>query len=103
MSVAPLHDQKTLASGSSDKTIRLWDLTTGTCVKTLKGHINDVNSVALLHDNKTLASGSDDKTIRLWDLASALASDETEIRADGYETPEAEGEDNVFLGGGDDY
>ena len=60
-------DGKTLASGSEDNTIRLWDVDTAHHIATLKGHRNDVSSVAFSPDGKTLASGSWDDTIRLWD------------------------------------
>jgi WD40 repeat protein len=61
-------DGKTLASGSDDKTIKLWNLETGKEIRTLQGHDNFVNSVSFSPDGKTLASGSDDKTIKLWNL-----------------------------------
>ena len=63
-------DGKTLASGSTDDTIRLWDVATGRPIgKPLTGHTSSVSSVAFSPDGKTLASGSDDDTIRLWDVA----------------------------------
>ena len=60
-------DGKTLASGSMDKTIKLWDAQTGALRQTLTGHSNGVHALAFSPDGKTLASGSDDKTIKLWD------------------------------------
>jgi WD40 repeat protein len=57
-----------LASGSYDKTIRLWDLATGAETARLEGHSRTVNALCMLPDGR-LASGSDDHTIRLWDLA----------------------------------
>jgi WD40 repeat protein len=64
-------DGKTLASGSYDKTIKLWDVATGKELATPTSHTNRVYSVAFSPDGKTLASGSLDKTIKLWDVPSA--------------------------------
>ena len=68
-SVAFSPDGTTLASGSDDDTIKLWDVATGTLKATLEGHTESVNSVAFSPDSSTLASGSGDKTIKLWDVA----------------------------------
>ncbi|MEH1825984.1 MAG: ribosome assembly protein 4, partial [Nostoc sp.] len=66
-------DGKTLASGSGDKTIKLWDVSTGKALKTLTGHSSTVNSIGFSPDGKTLASGSDDNTIKLWDVSKGKA------------------------------
>ena len=59
-------DGKTLASGSGDNTIKLWNVATGKERVTHKGHTDNVHSVAFSPDGKTLASGSEDGTIKLW-------------------------------------
>ena len=60
-------DGATLASGSRDKTVRLWDTETGELKRTLTGHTEDIVGVAFSPDGVMLASGSWDKTVRLWD------------------------------------
>ncbi|PLZ99732.1 hypothetical protein CI592_19260, partial [Fischerella thermalis CCMEE 5328] len=62
-------DGKILASGSSDKTIKLWDIATGKVIKTLT-YGSSVTNITFSPDGKLLAAGSSDKTIKLWDIAS---------------------------------
>ncbi len=74
-SVAFSLDGKTLVSGSSDKSVKLWDVASRQDLATLKGHEDYVWSVAFSPDGKTLASaggdvpliaGKRDFAIRLW-------------------------------------
>ena len=62
-------DGKYIASGSGDKTVRVWDATTDTCIHTLTDHTNEVISVSWSPDGKHIASSSDDTTIRIWDAS----------------------------------
>ncbi|KAK3305078.1 uncharacterized protein B0T15DRAFT_383696, partial [Chaetomium strumarium] len=66
-SVAWSHDARRLASASYDKTVKIWDPTTGQCVATLEGHSGSVNSVAWSPDARRLASASSDETVKIWD------------------------------------
>jgi eukaryotic-like serine/threonine-protein kinase len=66
--VALSGDGQTLASGSEDKTIKLWNPKTGQLKKTLFGHTDAVKSIALSLDGHLLASGGTDRTIKLWNL-----------------------------------
>ena len=59
-------DGQTLASGSADRTIRLWNPNNGKLKTTFTGHTDVVEVVAFSPDGRTLVSGSRDTTIRLW-------------------------------------
>ena len=67
VSVAFSPDGNTLASGSSDETVRLWDAEIGSLTHTLTGHTDAVVSVVFSPDGNTLASAGSDETVRLWD------------------------------------
>ena len=63
-------DGRRAVSGSSDKTLIVWDLESGRELRTLKGHSNSVWAVAVTADGQRVISGSWDKTIIVWDLES---------------------------------
>ena len=67
-------DRHTMASGSLDGTIRVWDLLHPEAQPiVMRGHENWVTSIAFSPDGQMLLSGGDDKTVRLWDLRQANA------------------------------
>jgi WD40 repeat protein len=70
--VAFAPDGRTLATSSSDQTVRLWDLSNQDQPRPLgtplTGHTNAVYGVAFAPDGHTLATGSADRTVRLWGL-----------------------------------
>jgi WD40 repeat protein len=53
-------------SSSWDKSLRLWELSSGTTTRRFVGHTNDVLSVSFSADNRQIVSGSRDRTIKLW-------------------------------------
>lgn len=65
-------DSKVLATGSDDKLIRLWDISTGKSMPTpLVGHHNYVYSLAFSPKGNMLVSGSYDEALFLWDVRTA--------------------------------
>ena len=65
-------DGSRLASGSLDKTVRLWNGSTGVLIATLEGHSECVQSLSFSPDGSRLASGSYDNTVKLWGVASGV-------------------------------
>jgi WD40 repeat protein/serine/threonine protein kinase len=63
-------DGTRLASASRDKTVRVWDASTGQTTLTYTGHADQVYSVAWSPDGKRFASASADGTVRVWDASS---------------------------------
>ena len=67
-SVAFSPDGKTLASAGRDKTVKLWDVSTGRNIRTLK-HTKSVVNVSFSPDGETLAAGRVGGEIELWDVS----------------------------------
>jgi WD40 repeat protein len=61
---------RSVLASANDFRINLWEVASGSEVRSLTGHTNGVNSVAFSPDGRLLASGSLDRTIKLWEVAS---------------------------------
>jgi uncharacterized protein YjiK len=68
-------DGRFVVTGSLDNTAKLWNIATGTEIRTFKGHSNTVLAVAFSPDSRFVVTGSSDNTAKLWNIATG-----TEIR-----------------------
>ncbi|KAI8575240.1 hypothetical protein K450DRAFT_262753 [Umbelopsis ramanniana AG] len=59
-------DDEKIVSGSRDHTVKVWDMQTGACIRTLWQHTASV--LCLQYDHRFIISGSSDKTIKQWDI-----------------------------------
>jgi WD40 repeat protein len=66
--VAYSPDGKLALSASWDKTIKLWEITTGRLIRTFEGHDGHVNAISFSPDGNNIFSGGDDKVIFCWDI-----------------------------------
>jgi WD40 repeat protein len=64
-------DGRTLATGNLDRSIQLWETTTGRQRHRFLGHQDSLRQLAFAPDGKRLASAADDTTVLVWDLSSA--------------------------------
>lgn len=69
VTVAISADSNYIATGSKDKSAKLWQLSTGREVRSFLGHEATVTSIEFTSDGKYLISGSNDKTIRVWEVS----------------------------------
>ncbi len=73
LSVAFSPDSRIVASGSSDNTIKLWDVASGSALHPLIGHNGPVFGVAFTWKGRMLASASGDGTVKVWDVGAGRA------------------------------
>ncbi|XP_019159623.1 PREDICTED: protein pleiotropic regulatory locus 1-like [Ipomoea nil] len=67
-SVAVDHSNSWFCTGSADRTIKIWDLATGTLKLTLTGHIEQIRGLAVSNKHTYMFSAGDDKQVKCWDL-----------------------------------
>ncbi|KAI0677670.1 WD40 repeat-like protein [Trametes maxima] len=57
-----------VVSGGCDKELRIWDVKSGYCIYTLRGHTSTIRCLKVLHGRPLAVSGSRDRTVRVWDV-----------------------------------
>jgi WD40 repeat protein/uncharacterized caspase-like protein len=63
-------DGRTLVSAGYDKTIKVWDTSSGRVLRTLQGHEETIKQIGITPDGQKIVSTSEDETIRIWEAKS---------------------------------
>jgi len=98
-SVAYSPDGKLLASGSSDQTVKLWDVATGTELRSFRGHTYNVESIAFSRDGKFLVSLGGGNDIKVWNVLAGTLTQS--IKPPAYTNSIAISPDGRTIAGGD--
>jgi WD40 repeat protein len=95
-------DGKLAVSGSSDKTVRIWDLVNRQQTHIMDGHEARVHDVAISGDGRVAISGSEDQTARLWDVESGKSLRILKGHIKAIEAVAISGDGSLALTGGSD-
>lgn len=68
-----------IVSGGSDKTVIIWDVSTGLPIRRLRGHASDVTCVKYNEESSAIISGSFDNKVMCWD-ARSKKNDPVQVR-----------------------
>ena len=96
IAIAVSPDSNYVATGSRDKTAKLWELSTGREVRSFLGHEGSVNGLDFSSDGKFLLTSSGDKTARIWEVETGKEIYSTGLEED-YVTDVAFSPDNAYF------
>ena len=71
-----------IATGSGEKTIKVWDIDTGSYLQSLSGHLSEINAITFASNNQILATASVDRTVKSRDVTTGKCLKTLQGRAD---------------------
>ena len=74
-----------VVSCSRDRTIKIWEVATGYCIRTLTGHRDWVRQVRVFFDGSLMASCSNDQTIFVWQISTSSLSSNNNLECKHFE------------------
>jgi len=89
-------DGSIVASSSSDRTIKLWDVESGELIRTLTGHKQHVGCISFSPDGQTLASGCSDGTIKFWNVATGVETYSIAVNSNKINTIDYHPDGNIL-------
>jgi len=96
-------DMHKAASGSEDRTVRIWDVDSGKELRRLEGHRGAVRAVAFSTDGRQILAAGDDRLLRLWDVDSGKLIRTFEGHTDRVRAVALSADGKRALSGGQDY
>jgi len=95
-------DGRFALSTSADNTLKLWELSSGRCLRVFRGHKHQVHSVHISGDGRFALSGSLDGTLKLWNLSTGWCVRTFEGHKSGVESVCLSGDSRFALSGSGD-
>lgn len=92
-----------IATGSADRSVRLWDIQSGRCIRIFHAHFDSVQALAFSPDGRYLASGGNDTFINIWDIANGKRIDTLMGHSKSVNTLTFGQSGHLLASGGDDY